>query len=158
MALTLNEALERVSTTGADADCFVTPEAAPLPTGVFAVNAMLAASKDTTAKRFTVKRTMRNWAILRDGVEVIRKHPWDNRPNECRLASRSGTLDSKIGTSLHEDACALSSKFEGLGMLMEAQLMRRLALALATRFGLPSLEQDRDTLAEVVRRLTQARG
>ena len=152
--LKLTDALERVltreTTTGTPIECELIVPIEGLTAGTaLSVESLRDRVKsvhagESTQEIFSVSRTMKNWQIMRGPTPVIRSHPWDDSPNVAVLSSRSGVgLDRAIGQSVVEDTEALATRCERLKLISEALVMRRTALSLRLRFGLP-IESARD--------------
>lgn len=135
--MTLATALQRImENEGGTPNCELTGELEGLTVGtVCSVEAIARRPAGEAAQEiYRVDRSMKNWAILRNGTEVMRAHPWDATPNIAYLVGKAG-VSKAVGSTMIEEVESLARRFERHRLFGESLVMWRTALSLCTRVG-----------------------
>lgn len=163
--LTLEQALERILTNDSDGvkppECELMEMVEGIPAGTtLSVESLLGRVRGVTAGEstqsiFTVARSMQNWQVMRGSTELIRSHPWSTAPNVAYLASgnRPGHVTAQVHSIVGEVE-KLAERTMRADLLAESLVLRRMALSLRMRFGLPC-EEARDAAARLERLVSE---
>tara|TARA_R100001086_G_scaffold192515_5_gene109749 strand:- start:3193 stop:3711 length:519 start_codon:yes stop_codon:yes gene_type:complete len=158
--LTLTAALERVLAADPGAQCSITAPVEGLPVGhVLAVSVLHKRAAGVTAgsaldERYRIRRTMRNWSLVRDDQEIARAHPWDNSVNEAVLAGATAGMGSAAAQpnaqldslrALARDIREIGDRAVRGGHEPEGLVLLRLAVVLMARVG----DHDPDLVARL---------